>query len=67
MSSDCFVSSSHGCFKTFYLLDKGAELDSKADEIWATLIKDIPMMEFDIDVLKTTATFTPLRKVMFDE
>ncbi|MGN1211095.1 MAG: FtsX-like permease family protein, partial [Candidatus Cryptobacteroides sp.] len=67
MTPQCFVSTSHGCFKTFYLLEKGAELDSKADEIWSTLIRDIPMMEFDVDVNKTTATFTPLRKVMFDE
>ena len=67
MNSQCFVSTSHGCFKTFYLLEKGAELDSKADEIWSTLVGDIPMMEFDVDVNKTTATFTPLRKVMFDE
>lgn len=67
MNSQCFVSTSHGCFKAFYLLEKGAELDSKADEIWSTLVGDIPMMEFDVDVNKTTATFTPLRKVMFDE
>lgn len=67
MTPDCFVSTGHGCFKTFYLLQKGAELDSKAGEIWSILTKDIPMMEFDVDVDKTTATFTPLRKVMFDE
>ena len=67
MNSQCFVSTSHGCFKTFYLLEDRAELDSKADEIWSTLVGDIPMMEFDIDVNNTTATFTPLRKVMFDE
>ena len=67
MSPQCFVSTSHGCFKTFYLLEDGAELDSKADEIWSTLVGDIPMMEFDVDVNKTTATFTPLRKLMFDE
>ncbi|MGM9738901.1 MAG: FtsX-like permease family protein [Candidatus Cryptobacteroides sp.] len=67
MTPQCFVSTSHGCFKTFYLLGNGEELDSKADEIWSTLVKDIPMMEFDVDVDKTTATFTPLRKLMFDE
>ena len=67
MTPQCFVSTSHGCFKTFYQLHKGAELDSKAGEIWSTLVKDIPMMEFDVDVDKTTATFTPLRKLMFDE
>ena len=67
MSPQCFVSTSHGCFKTFYLLHQRAELDSKAGEIWSTLVGDIPMMEFDVDVDKTTATFTPLRKVMFDE
>ena len=67
MTPQCFVSTSHGCFKTFYLLHQGAELDSKAGEIWSTLVKDIPMMEFDVDVDKTTATFTPLRKLMFDE
>lgn len=66
MTSDCFVSTAHGCFKTFYLLEKGAELNSKADEIWSKLVRDIPMMEFDVDVNKTTASFTPLRKVMFD-
>lgn len=65
MTSSVFASSKHGCFKTFYLLDKGAELDSKADEIWSTIVKDIPMMDFDIDVEKSTASFTPLRKVMF--
>ena len=67
MTPQCFVSTSHGSFKTFYLLHQGAELDSKAGEIWSTLVKDIPMMEFDVDVDKTTATFTPLRKLMFDE
>ncbi len=67
MTPQCFVSTSQGCFKTFYLLHQGAELDSKAGEIWSTLVKDIPMMEFDIDVDKTTATFTPLRELMFDE
>ncbi|MCI5989604.1 MAG: ABC transporter permease [Bacteroidales bacterium] len=67
MTPQCFVSTSHGCFKTFYLLQKGAELDTKAGEIWSTLVEDIPMMEFDVDVSKTTASFTPLRKVMFDE
>ncbi|MGM9792504.1 MAG: ABC transporter permease [Candidatus Cryptobacteroides sp.] len=67
MSSDIFASSGHGCFKTFYLLEKGESLDSKANEIWSTLTRDIPMMEFDIDITRTTATFTPLRKVMFDE
>lgn len=67
MTTQCFVSTSHGCFKTFYLLHQGTELDSKAGEIWSTLVKEIPMMEFDVDVDKTTATFTPLRKLMFDE
>ena len=67
MNSQCFVSTSHGCFKTFYLLENGAKLDSKADEIWSTLIRDIPMMEFDVDVSRTTASFTPLKKVFFDE
>lgn len=67
MTSDCFVSTSHGCFKTFYLLENGAKLDSKADEIWSTLIRDIPMMEFDVDVSRTTASFTPLKKVFFDK
>lgn len=67
MTPQCFVSTSHGCFKTFYLLENGAKLDSKADEIWSTLIRDIPMMEFDVDVSRTTASFTPLKKVFFDE
>ena len=67
MTPDCFVSTSHGCIKTFYLLEEGASLDAKADEIWSTLVEDIPMMEFDVDVKKTTATFTPLRQLMFDE
>ncbi|MGN0195542.1 MAG: FtsX-like permease family protein [Candidatus Cryptobacteroides sp.] len=67
MTPQCFVSTSNGCFKTFYLLEKGAELDSKADEIWSTLVKDIPMMDFYVDADKTTVTFTPLRKLMFDE
>ncbi len=66
-SPSVFASSQHGCFKTFYLLEKGANLDSRADEIWKTLTTGIPMMEFDIDVKSRTASFTPLRKVMFDE
>lgn len=66
MTSDVFVSTSHGCFKTFYLLEKGVSLEDKADEIWSDLNNAVPMMEFDIDITKTTASFTPLRKVMFD-
>lgn len=67
MTSDVFASTGHGCFKTFYLLAKGASLDSKREEIWSMLKADIPMMEFDFAGSGiSSASITPLRKVMFD-
>ena len=67
MTSGVFVSTGHGCFKTFYLLAKGASLDSKREEIWSMLKADIPMMEFFFEGSGiSSASITPLRKVMFD-
>ena len=67
MTSDVFVSTGHGCFKTFYLLAKGASLDSKREEIWSMLKADIPMLELDFAESGTlSARITPLRKLMFD-
>lgn len=66
MTSDVFVSTGHGCFKTFYLLAKGASLDSKREEIWSMLKADIPMLEFFSGSGISSASITPLRKVMFD-
>ena len=68
MTNSRFTGTSHGNFKTFFLLEKGTSLDSKAEEITSLMKTDIPMMEFLLDTdQKNTVTFTPLKKVIFDK
>lgn len=68
MTNSRFTGTNHGNFKTFFLLEKGTSLDSKAEEITSLMKTDIPMMEFLLDTdQKNTVTFTPLKKVIFDK
>lgn len=63
MSNDVFVSTGHGCFKTFYLLHEGAELDSRADEIKEYIRQNVSARFFNEEEMEWS--FTPLRKIMF--
>lgn len=68
MTNINFIGTSHGNFKTFYLLKKDTSLDPKAEEITSVMKTDIPVLDFLIDTdTKTTVTFTPLKKIMFDK
>lgn len=63
LSNDTFVGSQFGYCKTFYMLRKGAELDSKAESISAQINSKV--VRFGTDDPDAEYSFTPLRKVMF--
>ena len=64
MANSVFASSSVGCMMTFYMLEKGADLESRKEEINEYLDKNL-IADFWSGSPNRKCNFTPLRKVMF--
>lgn len=61
-----YVSTGHGCLKTFFMAHEGADIGSRADEIKSYILESIGGLKaFSSYGGDGEVTFTPLRKVMF--